>query len=328
LVLALALASSAAGAQPSPNDAPSPARKGVHLSWVRGAGALSCSDAGHLQADVVRRLDYDPFGEPSDASIEVAVSRTDSAWKAEIEMRTPTGESLGSRMVTSEAPLCASLASAAGLAVALMIDPDAMTRVQPTKTREPPPKPVATVAPLPTSPPPRSERGLLSVDPVVALGILPSLAVGVRLQAKHVIGNRAHLLVSGVFLPEQRQEGASGRVNFGLSWATIGLCHHFPARSDLALATCASMLFGALHSVVLDPIPLEPGQRFWWAGSIGLQLQWTPWPSVGLHVGADVVAPWNRRNYVIERTATAPATSVFEQPAVGALGGAGVHVSF
>jgi hypothetical protein len=310
---------------------PAPQRAGVHLSWVRSPAAMSCAPAGLVQADVVRRLGYDPFGEPSETSLEVAVSKTETSWQAAIEMRSATGDALGSRTVSSDAPACTSLSAAAGLALALMIDPDALTRVVEAKPVAPPARvvpPSPSPSPLPALEP-RDSLGSVSVGPVLAGGVLPELALGVELRVERMIALRTYGSVGTVFLPEQRESASSARVNFGLSWAFLGLCQHFPLTAQAALTACASALAGALHSVVIDPVPLRPGERFWFATSLGGRLQWSFWRALGLEAGAELIAPLNRRTYVIESAATQQASATaFQQPALGWLGSAALHVSF
>src|SRR5450755_3770225 len=124
----------------------SEAHRELRLSWVRSASAASCPDAGHVEADVEQRLGWSPFVHPNAASesIEASVTRDNDVWRAAIELRAADGSSLGSRDVESPAASCASLAAAAGLAIALMIEP--LSPGQPARAAlgaPPAPKPAA-----------------------------------------------------------------------------------------------------------------------------------------------------------------------------------------
>jgi hypothetical protein len=136
----VALVLAVAGALLSPQRADAqtaPAAKAprVHLSWVRDAEAAeACPDASQVQADVARRLGYSPFvaGDQNSASIEVLVTHSKTSWQAAAVMRDADGTLRGNRRVDSAAADCHSLAAAAALAIALMIDPEIIVRPPPT----------------------------------------------------------------------------------------------------------------------------------------------------------------------------------------------------
>ncbi|RYZ02439.1 MAG: hypothetical protein EOO73_31990, partial [Myxococcales bacterium] len=130
IAVALQLAATSAHAQ---NNEP------VRLVWSSDAAATqACASADAVRADVSSRLGRSPFTEtnPRASSLEVAVSRSRSAWTAQLVLRAGDGALRGSRRVESRAADCRSLASATALAIALMIDPELLLREPPT---EPPP---------------------------------------------------------------------------------------------------------------------------------------------------------------------------------------------
>src|SRR5439155_23091272 len=87
----------------------------VYLSWVRLAGAESCPDVRQIADDVARRLGWNPFREAPSQFIEAQIRREPAGWVAEIFLRDAGGASRGNRVLTSNAPSCASLASVVAL---------------------------------------------------------------------------------------------------------------------------------------------------------------------------------------------------------------------
>src|SRR5450432_3573383 len=93
LASSLLVAARPASAEPSPA-----AHRQLRLSWVRSGSAESCPDAGHVQADVERRLGWSPFvpTPSSSEAIEASVTHDGEIWRAAIELRAADGSSLGS----------------------------------------------------------------------------------------------------------------------------------------------------------------------------------------------------------------------------------------
>jgi len=133
--IALTVVGAAAWAAPEPasptGGGPSPremagAPVGVHLSWVRGDGAAGCPDAGFIEAQVAARLGDAPFRRPPTQFVEALVTRPAQTLLVAIAMRGADGALLGSRTLTSAADDCRSVANAAALTIAILIDPDAL----------------------------------------------------------------------------------------------------------------------------------------------------------------------------------------------------------
>jgi hypothetical protein len=313
------------------------ARRQLRLSWVRGQAAASCPDGGHVEADVEQRLGWSPFVHSTEASesVEALVTRADDTWHAAIQLRAADGTSLGSRDVESSAASCASLAAAAGLAIALMIEP--LLPAQPAPRPAPIAKPAPKRAPEPEPEPllednSESASAAAKVDGSVALGalavngVLPRFALGVTLTGSVRIVDQMYGAVSASLLPEQRLRRGGADVGFGMSLGGVGACYRVPVHRAWSVAGCASILLASLEVTVLSPQPIAPGARFWWAGSAGLQLGW--------HVGAfdaalaiDALAHFARHSYLIDGAEPASSSSFFVEPAVAAAGSlvAGVH---
>jgi hypothetical protein len=135
----------------------------------------------------------------ADLLIEARVEKVPGRprFRAVIEVVSPDGAVIGSRTLESATDDCRRLDDPAALAIALMIDPEAVTRPIPAEPAEPPapmvavvrdalfvpvPVPVAIPAPPPPAPPPVEEGPWLSfaLGPSVAFGVVPGVAPGVR----------------------------------------------------------------------------------------------------------------------------------------------------
>jgi hypothetical protein len=222
-----------ASAEPSPA-----AHREMRLSWVRSTTAASCPDVGHVEADVGRRLGWSPFvrGAGAAESIEAVVDRDSEVWRAAIELRAADGSSLGSRNVESPASSCASLAAAAGLAIALMIEPllppEAQVAPAPAPVAPPPTanKPASSPAlKNPDGADPDSEEGdsdiplrrrtsssvgdgSFALGAIGVSGVLPHFAIGVTLAGSVRLYDRWFLDASASLLPEQHAQGQVGQV--------------------------------------------------------------------------------------------------------------------
>jgi hypothetical protein len=301
--------------------------RAVHLSWVRTPDAIECGDAGRVQADVVRRLGNNPFSEPSHVFIEAHVSRDAAAFQAELEMRDATGASLGSRQVRSDAPTCASLVSAAGLAIALMIDPDATSAPKPPK---PPPKEPDKPAQRPVHvalPAPKLDHGSWFVAGVAAAKVLPRAALGLRLGGDVRLARRFDFEALLTFLPEQRQTLRGLDTGFSLTYATSGFCYRLLDDDNATLSGCGSASMGAMHAVSYAPARGRDGELLWSSVGLGLRAAWALAGPIVLSGGVEGGVPLTRHDYVVSRSSGAD-TVVFSDPAFAATLQIGLGVRF
>ncbi len=303
-------------------------RAGVHLSWSRSDAASSCPNAGRVQADVVRRLRRSPFSEPSSVFIEATISKLGEVWLAQIEMRDSAGSQLGSRRVESDNPSCTSLGSAAGLAIALMIDPDALLESPSAPT--PPPSAVARPAPPPKAPraEPAPRRRIALLASLVGVSrALPQPALGGRLDAELSVIGRLDVSLALAFLPERREVRQGEDVSFGLLWGALGPCYRLVDASSITLSGCATFSFGTLRTVVFDPSRARTSQLPWSAVATGVRVGLSPLRRVQLEGGVDLMTPLYRRDYLVER-APDQHVSVFSDPAVAGAGFIGLGVQY
>lgn len=140
-----------------------PAAKTSSLSWTRLTGAESCTGTIEVAKQVEALLGRPAIVSAATAelSIEGRVERTvDGRFRATIVVAKNTGEIVGSRELETHGETCSELDEPVSLAMALLIDPDALSRPRVEK-KEPPPidhDPLigkkGVVAPPPVAPPP------------------------------------------------------------------------------------------------------------------------------------------------------------------------------
>ena len=302
---------------------------GVHLSWVRSESALECGNAGLVQADVVRRLRKNPFTEPSRVFVEAHVTRVGTAFQAQLELRDERGQPLGTRRVTSDAASCDSLVSAAALAIALMIDPDAVL-APPEPPPAPPPAsttPPATASVPPALGPENRARGGLLAALVGSSRVLPRAALGMRVGIEVLPLRRWGAELSLTFLPEVRQQLRGFDVSFGLTYASLGLCYQLLDATTVQLGACALGSAGALHATAFEPARGVRGQLFSSGAGAGLRAAWQLAPPVLVRAGVEASVPLERRDYLMRRGALEEVT-VFSDPSFSATLHVGLGVRF
>jgi hypothetical protein len=327
----LLLSSRATLAQPRPDP--------VRFAWVRADGADACAGADQIAERVTARLGGSPFSSDAARSLEAIVSRREHGFRAGIYVRGPDGALLGTRELTSEAPDCGSIEAASVLAIALAIDPEAMTRSPPAAAPvtpatpplappalAPPALPPLPAPPLPAALPAPADRGLghsgAALRGAVGLGLLPGPAPGVGIAAYAALGRVAQLTGEALWLPEART--ADGRFGFGLAAFALGACAVVADLRSADLAACGAVWAGALHAVVYDLEPARPGDYAWAAASATPRLRVRLLPRVHAELGAHLLVPLVRRPFVVSGWAE----PVFRQAPVTTLLFAGVGVHF
>jgi hypothetical protein len=179
--------------------------RSASLSWVALPGAESCAGASLLAREVERRLHRHALFSvaEADVSIEGRVEPLpgSAGWRAVVQLRDRGGALLGSRSLDGSGPSCDELRKAVALAIALMIDPDALLH-SPTSLPEPvaatpppvpalPPPVLVPVPPSAPAPPPApaspeparapgEEHLRLTAAAELGFGVLPTTAIGAR----------------------------------------------------------------------------------------------------------------------------------------------------
>jgi hypothetical protein len=299
---------------------------GVHLSWVRDESAAGCPDAAAIETQVAGRLDDNPFIRAPGLFIEATVRRDAGLYRASIAMRDRDGTLVGSRALTSGAADCGSIAAAAALTIAILIDPDALVRPPPAPA---PPAPAPPAVPTPAAPAP-AERpavaGRVVLSALGGAGLLPRAALGAAISATVDLGRRAAVGAAVGFFPERRFSDPSGDFAFGLSSGELTGCF-VPHAGHVRWELCAGVLAGALHAVVYAPEPVRPGQRWYGAAT---QLTRVVVPIRGalvVEAGLEALEPFPRRSFFVEGR-PAGMDTVFTQPYVAVAGWAGVGLKW
>lgn len=316
----------------------------VRLSWVRTEGAESCAAADTLAADVRARLGRDPFGEPATRLIEGLVVRDGARWVARIFVRDRSGALLGSRVIESGAAACASLDGAAGLALALAIDPNARMT-----TGEPSPPAASTSAPATAEDnvardgdaganaglsgaegPARVEATTtatrsagVSMRLVVSPSVLPKWAVGIAVTTDAPLTESVRYGVGATLWPEARTPDPDPNFAFGLAAISAGICWAALRAERLTGAICGSVLAGVMHAVVYHPDPLAPGDRFWLGATAGVRGTATVVEPLWLEIGVEALVPITRYDFRVEGRPSSAWTQAVIAPV--AFVGAGVH---
>jgi hypothetical protein len=330
---------------------------GVRLSWVRAEGASSCIAAPSLERAVASRLGRDPFqGEPRQWVDGVVFAR-EGGFTVQLFERDADGRTVGTRSLREGAGDCRELDDAVTLAVALIIDPTAdlgpgatsdaaserPSQVPPRAAthdgqeprpslRSPPTSCTSCRCPAVATAPvlPRAERGAerlpgLVVSPVLVRNVFPSTAYGLEAstEAFVLVSPRVAWRFGALYLPETRAHTV-GDIGYGLTAFDLGGC--IGSAGDLAWFGCMSLQGGAIQTVVHDPIPLEPGDRWWLAGRAHVGGRWElggPFWIESRLFGAVAFTRWEFRVRVPGRTPEVAYQQPWFMP--GAAIGLGLH---
>lgn len=336
----MVLTSSLCGAQPTP-DVPEPAQ-GVRLSWVRDTEATHCITAQEMERDVRARLGRDPFRGEARQWIEGFVSVKDGRTVVQLFERDAQGNTVGSRVLSDEAGDCHNLDDAVSLAVALLIDPSARlgpldasrsapSNPSPTEAadvkrqgiapesavrEEPEPRSTPSPPPCVSKPSQRGtpafSHGSLSLSPLVVANVFPKTTWGLELVGQaSVLADDLFLAVGMLYLPEQSVEHGAGELGYGLSAVDLG-AQGWLGDEPLRWMGGLSLQAGALHTVVRQPDPLEPGDRLWLAGRAQLGAALQLWPPLWLHARVFGEVPFTRWRFRV-RVDDVP-TQAYRQP--------------
>jgi hypothetical protein len=116
-----------------------------------------------------------------------------------------------------------------------------------------------------------------------------------------------------LWMPERRT--ADDRFAFGLTAVGLGTCLRFVERPRFDVAACASLWAGALHAVVYDLTPTQPGDHPWAAAELSPRLRVAVGPHLHVEAGSHVFVPLVRQPF----TVTGEAVPVFQEPTVAFL---------
>jgi hypothetical protein len=296
-----------------------------------------CADARQVMAVAAELTGQHPLVLPPDRHIRALVEPSGSGWQLSLTLFDGARER--SRVLT--APSCSELARAAGVALALALDPNAATEARaPRDAGNAKAEPdemaagvaskralaldasAATGAPaaLAATSAPVELQGRLEVGALldgVALGApAPGLAVSLGLRRRALSGS-----VYGAWLPARREGvGGDGAVGFSLLAAGVRGCYEL-ARGLLAADGCAGAELGRLGA---SGERLENAASYadWWlAPSLGIALGSPLGGRLYFRAAADALVPLLREAYRVN-----DGVLVHRPPSVGFRGGVALGV--
>ena len=310
----------------------------VRFGWVRGEGAESCASQQQIEDQVIARLGRDPFSRTATRSVEASVTGGPQGFRVNLFLRDPTGAKVGSRELESDTTRCDSVESAATLAIALAIDPDAalgeLSRASSAPAnapvaasppegakanREPQAEPPQPLAPTSSDLPPSA----LAVRAGVAVGLLPRAGPGIETAAEVAALRQLRLSIGAWWLPEERT--SDREFGFGLTALGLGGCLELLGKPRANLAVCGHLWAGAIHAVVYGPSPAEPGAQAWAAASMAPRARFRIVGPLLVEVGAELVVPFLRTAFVVKGRPDPP---LFQQAPVAAFPFLGLGASF
>ena len=314
-------------AGPGQPAAPTALNQGVHLSWVRAEGAGVCPDAGVIEAEVAERLGSNPFARAPTQFIEAIVTQKAAGFEVTIAMRGTDGKLLGNRALTSSPGDCRSIATAAALTIAILIDPDALARAPAPKPPPPAPPPAPREAPQADFP-----AGRVTAFAGAAWGLVPGVAPAAGLAATIDVASPVAIGIAAVFVPESRTAAPDDGFAFGLTYGEVTGCFvpvgRVGSTDRLRLELCAGATVGLLHAVVFSGTSTDPGQRWTFAAAeltrVIIPIS-TIFEGFAVEIALESTQPLPRHAFFVEGR-PAGMDTVFTQPVATLSGWVGVGV--
>jgi len=287
------------------------------LSWSRLDGAADCIGTRELAQAVEQLLGRAVFvsAAKADVSVEGQVKRVGKVgqWEAIITMSDHQGKPLGFRELISESSTCRDLDESLALAIALMIDPDAMSKppvpppVTPSaKPTEPPPpkvviekQPVYIPVPAPPKPPEKNPwRWDLRAGPALAVGVVPdvgfTLHAGVTMQPPWPVAFEGS---TTVVLPRKTEVGAAS-ADFLMFYFSGAICPLALRGYSLTFWLCIESQFGAIHGSARDFAVNDQSTRFILNSAVRARLSYRVVGPLTLGGGVVGAVPWIRDRFV------------------------------
>jgi hypothetical protein len=240
----------------------------TRLEYARSAQAAACPDRSALQAQVSKRLGYDPFFPAARQTISVEIIDADGELRAHMRLMDENGIIVGSRELHEQADHCDELVASLALAISIALDPSAALGEQPTvvvpaeRAPAPPADPAPEAEPEPVAPehPPTKESAPTQVPESSAgarvplrlaartgffgaLGTAPALAFGLRLGLD--LQRRRFRFASefSLQLPASKALASGGSAQTSLIGGTFAPC----LASD-TFAGCGLLSLGSLQA--------------------------------------------------------------------------------
>jgi hypothetical protein len=298
------------------------------LSWTRLAGAEVCPTVVQVAAELEEILGRSVLVDASlaDRIVEVSVAPgTETPFLARIQVSSPTGEVLGVRELAAHEADCSDLLEGASMAIALMIDPDALAREREEREeearREPitPPVRAPIMAPPPPEPP---TRFTLDVGGAATFAVGPFVSGAGYARALLSLPGFVPFGVIGVLQPFSRAESMGGAVDFTTVLGGLTLCPLFFHGRSFSIEGCAGIdLGGALVVGNARAMTLRENERFLVQLDVQAAGRVVLFGPLALHVLAALLVPF--RNDPWQQM---DGTTFFTPEPVGAMVGLGISI--
>jgi hypothetical protein len=221
------------------------------LSWVQLPGAEACGGAAAIAKAVEQHLGRAALVSPAQAefSIEGRAERDGEHYRAVLVLRDSGGAQLGMRELESDVAECAELRENVALAVALMIDPEAVLHPAPPRQAPPPTVVVQRVeVPVAVEPPvPWKVEPAVSV--VFGGGFMPGASVGALVSTTLLPPRFWPVeIYGGVWGAQGVAAQASATTRFTSAFGGLGLCPLRVRGDDLSFQLCAAGQVGVVDS--------------------------------------------------------------------------------
>ena len=234
------------------------------LGWVRRPGAESCIGTHPLAEAVEALLRRAAFVSAAHAELCVdgLIERVERplAWHAIVTVSNAKGDVLGSRELTSVEASCASINEPLTLAIALMIDPDALLAAgrpndapaPPASTSAPAPPLASTSPPAPappaSSPPPRPLELTLRAGPALSVGLTPGADAGLVLLGSLRPPGFLPIVVSGAVWADRNASARAAKGGtFAIASGGLGLCPVGLSLGPVRSSFCAGAQLGIVR---------------------------------------------------------------------------------
>jgi hypothetical protein len=300
------------------------------LSWVELPGAEACGGAAAIARAVEQHLGRSALVSPAkaDFSIEGHAERLGARLHAVLVLRDATGAQLGVRELESDDPGCGELRGNVALAVALMIDPDAMLRAPSERAPAPPPPPVVVErveVPVVVAPPTPWQVAPMA-SAAIGYGFMPSVAWGALVSATLFPPSFWPVeLYGGVWAPQSVSSRPGASTRFTSAFGGIGLCPVHVRGESLTFQLCAATQVGFIDSEPLGFASAKGGSLPTVHLVAEAQMSLALASGVAVRVGASLAAALLRGDFVFDDSAGSQ--SLFEAPVLAATAELGVAVT-
>jgi hypothetical protein len=223
------------------------------LNWVRRSGTEVCPGPAVVARAIERRLGHPVFVPPSraDLAVEAYVEHAETGWHVAISL-SGAEETVGQRDLFDQEASCDHVTESAVLAIALMIDPDAVLGPEPPASVAPVPTPEA-VADRPSAPPPAPSvrwHGSVEIASGIATGLLPELAPGLFARGRAALPSRQWALeLEAAYYFEQSvalESAPAKQARFAIFYGGVSFCWLPELAPGIGALACAGADVGTI----------------------------------------------------------------------------------